>query len=732
MASASQVVEFVRALALGWKNLAAYPPGHPVLVSSLDLIHRRLAELRGPAGEIVLGIARDGVLYGQDKIDSTYAQKFGNALYTRGVAILRFDTATDVTAIETFLRLLGGGTTASKVPIWDELMAAGIISIHLQPVDYSDVRVSDDLETNTPQSDAENLWEQIVRAIIAGREMSAEGKRLLAQRVRSASELATLIMQYAQSIEQPAEFDPEATFGVKFTYRVDGTGSAEDVGNRMADTIGSFIGTSTGAKREIGVQQAVELLKSLPDPMRAAVTRSVLRALAADETAGTLLREFVSHAGTDEVLETMRYLSGMMTLSSHAVRLVESLMATSKATGPATPVSASVVADVVNLFGDDDVDRFNPDEHSQLLDQASVHVPDARASPVRPTSDLGDRVDTITPDAVSHQVANTLLNLLRAQGPRRPPWSVLQRVEAVFSADVIAGRFQQAVDIATQLQELAIVTDNPALQSAVHESFDRIGSADNIRVVIDTLHRAPPDQAGALEKLLGILGTSATKNLLLMLAEESNRSRRRRLFDFVTSLGPVIIPEIKPFLADARWFVVRNMIALVRAVADRSLLPDVRRCAAHPDLRVRMEAIKTLMALELTPPRGLLEDAIRDPDPKVAEKAITLVGSYGIKEAVDPLLQVVDGNDVWGARRPLRLRALRALGELAEPRALARLQRFFTDSFLPWPAREERRVAYESLAGYPLDDRAPIVEKGRRSRDPYVREICEKMAMATP
>ena len=47
----TQVAEFVRVLALGWKNLAAYPPGHPALAGSLDLIFRRLNDLRGPGGD---------------------------------------------------------------------------------------------------------------------------------------------------------------------------------------------------------------------------------------------------------------------------------------------------------------------------------------------------------------------------------------------------------------------------------------------------------------------------------------------------------------------------------------------------------------------------------------------------------------------------------------------------------------------------------------------------------
>ena len=86
-AAATQVAELVRALALGWKNLAAYPPGHPALTSSLQLVHRRLSELRGPAGEVALGIENDGLLYGSEKIESTTAQKFAQALFMRGVAV---------------------------------------------------------------------------------------------------------------------------------------------------------------------------------------------------------------------------------------------------------------------------------------------------------------------------------------------------------------------------------------------------------------------------------------------------------------------------------------------------------------------------------------------------------------------------------------------------------------------------------------------------------------------
>jgi len=129
-------------------------------------------------------------------------------------------------------------------------------------------------------------------------------------------------------------------------------------------------------------------------------------------------------------------------------------------------------------------------------------------------------------------------------------------------------------------------------------------------------------------------------------------------------------------------------------------------------------------------PRALLEEAINDRDPKMAETAIALVGNYGIKEAVDPLLKILARRDFFGSKRALRILAIKALGELAVPGALPQMQHLFSTSILPWPSRAERQAAFESLAAYPPDARAPFVERGLSSRDAQIRDICRRLAEA--
>lgn len=728
----TQVALLVRSLALAWKNLSAYPPGHPALLGSVDQAHQRLADLRGPGGEVVLGISHDGLLYGKDKVVSAHAQKFAQALYTRGVALIRFDPDATPSDLETFLRLMGGGSPGTHPrPLWEELTEAGIVTIHLQPVDYSGVQVSDDLNQPPPPKRDVSLWDEILRALVGGRELSADGQQLLKTEVRSVNDLASLMLEYVKTISKlpQADFDPDATFGIRFSTPVPET--QEMISARVAESVGLYITRSTGLRKQVAVQQIVQLLHTLPEPMRGTILQTVLRALATDESNSSLLRDFASAFPDDEILEMLRYLSTMTKLSTSATLLLQSMVRI-KAPVPAVSSEAAVpLGDLVKLFGDEDVDRFNPEDHKALLTEVSIQMPEVHPG-LQPIDLLGERVETVTDEAVSRQMSLTVIALLERYGSSRAPDLLLARAESLFRAHLSSGHYADALSMILALRDISQKGGSEELGQKTSATVTALASEETIRALVQSLHTERTESVEVIQRLIEAMGATAARSLLLALAEENNRSRRRRLFDFVASLGPVIVPEATKFLADNRWYVVRNMVVLLRAVNDRTSLPEIRRNARHPDMRVRLEAIKTLLNFDSSVPRGLLEEAIHDPDPKMAETAISLVGSYGIQEGVDLLLELLEGRDVFGRSRPLRIRAIKALGELAEPTVLPRIEHLFRESLLPWPSREERRAAYESLAGYPTQARLAFVEKGIRSRDSHIRDICRRLVASTP
>jgi hypothetical protein len=330
-------------------------------------------------------------------------------------------------------------------------------------------------------------------------------------------------------------------------------------------------------------------------------------------------------------------------------------------------------------------------------------------------------------DATNRQLETILIDLLSRYGPSRPIDSILRRLESLFRSQLSGEQFEDAIALIEQLQITALITESATLRQGLHELYERLADQDTLEALVQSILTATPEKMSVLHRLTDAMGPAALRGLLMALAGEENRSRRRRLFSFAIAFGSIIVPDATRLLGDSRWYVVRNMLALLRAVNDSTSLPEIRQCAQHPDLRVRLEAIKALFTLDTEVPQSLLEDAINDPDPKIAETAIGLVGSYGIKEAVAPLLQILTGRNLFGKRNLLRVRAIKALGEIGASDVLPRLQQFFSDSVLPWPPAEERRAAYESLAGYTPDTRLTFVQKGLKSRDPEVRKICRRI-----
>ena len=275
---------------------------------------------------------------------------------------------------------------------------------------------------------------------------------------------------------------------------------------------------------------------------------------------------------------------------------------------------------------------------------------------------------------------------------------------------------------------MARVAGDPAvpesMRAAMRAQLDHLTGTETLSALAASLGATPAPEA---IRLIRLLGPGAIRSLLQVLVEEKVRTRRRRVFDLLTAVGPDVVAEATPWLTDPNWYVVRNIVALLRGVGDRSSLPTVRRLTSHADLRVRLEALRTLLEFDPAVGHRHLLSAIADPDPRAATAAVELAAQQGGPTMVEPLLGVLGSWDLTGRRRAVRLAALQALGRVGRPEVLPRLARFFRERWGPFPSNAERRAAYESLHGYPPDARAELVMRGLRSRDQEILATCERL-----
>jgi len=712
--------------------MAAYPSDHPTLTRALSEAHARLKELSSLSGVVNFGITRDGLVLEDEKIDSPHAQKLAEALYRRDVALVAFDRDVEPSELEAFFRQITGDPLKASLPLWDSLAASGVSHIRITPVDYTGIRATGMEEE--PLEEPESILEDIVRALMTGKQISPDGIDLREGEAMTAGGLGSML---ARLIDAEG-VDARAGTGLDRESLSRGSRRAADIAEALSDRVRAHLSRPADEQRRVSAHQIAELIRALPADVRERVLLAAVRVLSSDPTAEEELRSLARVLEPDQILRALTAVrlegSG---ISTHALRLLQSLMMLTSATGGRAQSDRHDVTRLVNeisgLLAEEDIDRFNPPEHLEILAAMDIEVATLAEGDHERALELGpERLASLEDDVILKHVRFALLEMLPSRAGDSEVGSIFERLEEQFLQLLGTMQLDEAVVLVGAIQSLTV---DPAasqpVRDAAKRSIERLATGDAIHVLIDWLHLAADDLIPQIHRIIELFGVTGMRAFLYALAEENDRSRRRRLFDFIAGMGQLIVPDAIALLSDERWYVVRNMIGLLRTVRDKRAIPEFRKLTTHPDLRVRLEAIRTLLAFDRNMTHELLEKAIEDPDPKVAETAITLCGTYGIAESRGPLARLVTRRDWFGRRKPLRLLALRALAELGRPESLEDLRPVLETRWIPIAGSEERRLAYELLEFYPLGARTPWVDEGLRSRDPIIREISRRLSSRT-
>jgi hypothetical protein len=759
-------------LVTAWRNLGSYPPGHPARASALATAHGRLRASLAAASPLVFAIARDSLTSGGKKVDAAHVRAFARALYRRNGGLLRFEEGVEPRELEAFLALLGETGPARDRPLTvEELHHAGITNIYVSAIDYSALVTTTDVSEIGP--DDGSLWDGLLQTLLGGQPLFQGGMSMPRERY-SAETVASLfrggpgaggpgsggtpgggpagagMVGGGPGGGGPAAGGPGGSGsrgggwpGIVGAGRggsiapaageVGGQGARLGIAaaHTLAAAVAAKLVSADSAERETLARQVIQLLRALPAEVREPVLAAALRVLATEEGSSAHLASLAAALPPADVLRGLRRLAQEQgQLSSHALRMAQALAEAHEGLpeSQGLPEPPADFAAMAALFREEDVDRYNPEDHRALLAQKPTVDLDTIAVELAADPDAFGP-DTESDDAIERRVVTTLLDMT-ASSPDVVQPLVLGRLRDMFVRALQVRRFAQAIAMIRAIRELAADPGQAERRGALEEFVEHLADANTLAALVAASRQPGGPPFVQVQSLVLALGASATHGLLEALAAEPDRARRLRLIELAASLGPAIVPETRRLLADPRWYVVRNMVLLLRRVHDKSAMSEILRCADHPDLRVRLEAIRALFAFDTKVPRDLLARTINHPDPRLAEAAVLLSGQHGITQATDLLVEILLRWDVLGRRRSLRLKALRALADLADPAVLPRIDRFFRERPFPLVALEERRAAYRLLGSYDPAARARYVARGERSRDSLIRDICRGLVRA--
>jgi HEAT repeat protein len=782
------LLEVVSSLVTAWRNLAAYPASHPARAAAMTTAHGRIRAYLAVASPLTLGIGRDGLISSGKKLEAAQVRAFARALYRRNGALLRIEEGVEPRELESFLALLGDtGPTRDRPLTVEELRAAGISHITLSAIDYAGLVTTTDVgEPSGEGSLWEELLQALLENVPlhAHGGVAQPREHYSAETIASLFRGAPAPLGTGGGPSPggagtggagpggpggsvgPEPAGGESGGGGIGTGggRGDGSGSGwgKGSGRGAAGATGSGRGTGlaggpgTGGPGGVGggglglaaaqtlaravgarlaaadpdergrlTPQIIHLIRTLPAEVREPVLAAALRVLATDDGSTAHLAALAAALPAADVLRGLQRLArDHGQLSAHAIRMAQALAETHEGVSDTgfLPEPPADLAEMAALFREEDVDRYNPEDHRALLAQKPTIDLAAIAVELAADPDAFGP-DTDSDDAIERRLVITALDMV-ATSPDVVRPLVLGRLRDIFIRSLQVNRFAQAIGIIRAMRELAADPAQAERREALEEFVATLADAQLLAALVAASRQPGGPPFVQVQTLVLALGASASRGLLEALAAEPDRVRRLRLIELAASLGPAIVPETRRLLADPRWYVVRNMVLLLRRVQDRSAMDEIRRCADHSDLRVRLEAIRALFAFDSKVPRDLLARTIHHPDPRLAEAAVLLTGQHGITEATDLLVEILRRWDLLGRRRSMRLKALRALADLGDSAVLPRIAHFFREWPIPIVAREERRAAYRLLGSYDEAARAAYVAQGERSRDATIRDIC--------
>ncbi|QOX79115.1 hypothetical protein FY034_09295 [Trichlorobacter lovleyi] len=718
------VVAVAGDLNIARRNWNAYPSGHPLIESSVQKLLSSFQTLCNEGTGVQLGITRDGLLLGDEYVEKNnqICRNLAAAFFERGIGALIVSRLPDHEELLALLALLSlkreevlaqGGIEK----LWQE---AGITALEIRAIRYDRFSGTEEELLNSEPDEEQHrgsLWEQFVLLMTKG-EVGLAGT------------------------DAQGEIRPEvlaATLNAHFARRLgSGSGLSNNTLRRATAIIEQAIALSdagdTGAARDAGytgeagdwseLNETAAVIKAdlvafiaALDPL---LRRQILNGFCETGTAdasttdelfrylgATVLQE--TYASADEYAAAPELLQGI--LRKLLPHLMDSYQTTTQ--------DDDVRDRMQTLLQEHQREAYMPDAYMQgLLDSLN-----SGALKQLDTTELSGLLATLNPVFINSRGSEIILQLVIADPTSETAQELIQNLADLCGHFLELGDYGQVLKILSQAADPRLP---PLLRSTMRDAFCRREFLDEILSGLTIWGKPKYDQ---VTLLIQVLGRVFIEPLLDRMAEEENMSLRRFMMDRVQSFGEAARPYLLARLSDNRWYVLRNIIVMLRALGPMQDNELVRPLLRHANQKVRVEALKLLIQSgDPVAQRQVLRD-LDSSDRETQLIAINMADRSSPPEMMRKLLALVTGGGYTAVECELKSAAIQALGEIGRPEMLPELVKVLTSrSLLAFKALNRLKIdIVRSLDRYPAKAVLPLLERIADGNDEVARQAAETL-----
>jgi hypothetical protein len=685
--------KFIYALNISRQHCLSYPPDHPQVTRSAEQLIDLLTKLLEFRDQLTIGIARDTLLIQGSALGQKNAvfRKLAGELFELGIAALTFSTGLSIEELLRFqfLAIRRPEELQEKGGLAEACRSLELPHLKITAIDYDSFSITEQSEAGSAdaqleQDKSESLWDRFVSGIVEGT-LSPDG-----------------------DLSRPNAVDPELVADYL---------SRRQAASSGAEALASYEETITSFLRELDVEgrshshrtEALDKLGNFVDGLNPELRRQFLSSTfnslgSRDE----LAKDVLAHLSNDALFAALEdvnehRLTIPPTIMNLLGKLAQHTDSSNVIAGEALS-SAELGEHLRSLFREDDPDRFIPGTYQHLL-HSIVSLEDI---PAIENSEVTALRQELLGQQVETQVCNVILDLLRQDSGDEDNDTLRQNLMELFTYFIEIGQFDYLVELHSSLNKSAATSADGKLNE-LSNAFSDSGFLDEVLMTLSVWDKS---QFEKITELIRKVGPLFINPILNRLAVEKRMSLRRYYIERLLEMRDAVREPVMLRLRDSRWYVVRNLIGLLRQLNDPVVLYAVRSLLRHPHPQVQLEVYKTLKQFHDPEANQYLVMELSSGDRQRQWQAIKQIEKPTSPELRDALIQLLELKDLSRDGFDLKTRAVAELALIGDPAALPGLEQLLQSRSLLHSGNLGRlkKTIVTSLRHYPKKETQEILD----------------------
>ena len=229
-----------------------------------------------------------------------------------------------------------------------------------------------------------------------------------------------------------------------------------------------------------------------------------------------------------------------------------------------------------------------------------------------------------------------------------PDFNILMdNLDSALNYLVYSGGFDTALLILKRFKEIIVQKDlfSPREVERIRQSIMKAGSEDRAKSIAELLNSGRDINTEALRLFLSQLDKSSVIPLSNLMGDIQEIKYRKVLIDALVILGRDNIDVLAAGLRDHRWFVVRNVAAILGRIGDKTSLEYLRQALNHPEPKVRREIVRSLGLVGGPKAGEILLHAVEDQDPQIRMAALRYLPTAHSHSVLDSIVEIITRPD---------------------------------------------------------------------------------------